>query len=69
MDRVIGSELAVLGSHGMPAHAYPEMLDLVAAGRLRPDLLVTESLRLEDAPVALSTMDGAGPGGVRLIEL
>jgi alcohol dehydrogenase len=69
MDRVIGSELAVLGSHGMPAHAYPEMLDLVVAGRLRPDLLVTESLRLEDAPVALSTMDGAGPGGVRLIEL
>jgi len=69
MDLVIAYELAVLGSHGMPAHGYPEMLALVLDGRLRPDLLVTESLSLDDAPAALSTMDAPGSGGIRLIEL
>ena len=45
MDLVIGRELELLGSHGMAAHAYPEMLALVAAGRLRPGDLVTSTDR------------------------
>ena len=36
MERVIARELQVLGSHGMAAHAYPELLGLIAAGRLDP---------------------------------
>ena len=60
MDRVIGWELAVLGSHGMPAHAYPRMMAMVAAGTLRPDLLVTRTIGLDDAPAALSAMTGPG---------
>ena len=36
MDLVVGRELAVLGSHGMPAVDYPAMLDLVASGALAP---------------------------------
>jgi len=53
MDRVIGRELEVLGSHGMSASAYPELLSLVADGRLRPDLLVTREIGLDDAGAAL----------------
>ncbi len=53
MDRVVGLELELLGSHGMAAHAYPELLDLVASGRLRPDLLVTREIGLDDAAHAL----------------
>ena len=60
MDRVIGWELAVLGSHGMPAHAYPRMMAMVAAGTLRPDLLVTRTIGLDDAPSALAAMSGPG---------
>jgi alcohol dehydrogenase len=60
MDRVIGWELAVLGSHGMPAHAYPRMMAMVAAGTLRPDLLVTRTIGLADAPAALAAMSGPG---------
>ena len=41
MDLVVGRELAVLGSHGMPAVDYPEMLRLVASGALDPERLVT----------------------------
>ena len=33
MEQVIGRELEILGSHGMQAHRYPEMLGLIAAGK------------------------------------
>ena len=61
MDRVVARELAVLGSHGLAAHAYPALLDLVVSGRLRPDLLVTRELALADAGAALAQV-GAAPG-------
>jgi threonine dehydrogenase-like Zn-dependent dehydrogenase len=67
MDRMIGYELELRGSHGMPAHAYPEMLGLVGAGRLRPGDLVTGEITLDDVPRALSTMDTDRPAGVRVI--
>jgi D-arabinose 1-dehydrogenase-like Zn-dependent alcohol dehydrogenase len=68
MDRVIAYELAVLGSHGMPAHAYGPMMDLVAAGTLRPDRLITRTIGLEAAPAALSGMGTAPPAGVTVIQ-
>ena len=61
MERVISLELELLGSHGMAAHAYPELLALVAAGRLRPDLLVTRVVGLDDAAKALEQV-GRTPG-------
>jgi D-arabinose 1-dehydrogenase-like Zn-dependent alcohol dehydrogenase len=61
MDRVIGRELQVLGSHGMPAHAYPELLGLIAAGRLDPRPLITRRLALDDAGRALAEV-GREPG-------
>src|SRR5256885_10877740 len=67
LDRVIGYELELLGSHGMAAHAYPAMLGLVTAGVLRPDRLVTDTLGLDEAPEALAAMDRPGAGGIRLV--
>lgn len=61
MDRVIGSELSLLGSHGMAAASYPEMLAMVASGQLRPDLLVTREIGLDDAADALRDV-GRVPG-------
>ncbi|HEU4426561.1 MAG TPA: zinc-dependent alcohol dehydrogenase family protein [Pilimelia sp.] len=69
MDRVIGHELELRGSHGMPAHAYPAMLSLVTAGVLRPERLVTETMPLADVPDALVAMDRPAVGGIRLIRL
>lgn len=67
MERVIGWELEILGSHGMAAHAYPPMMELVRSGALRPDLLVTATIPLEAAPEALAAM-GTAPGrGVTII--
>jgi alcohol dehydrogenase len=61
MERVVALELELLGSHGMAAHAYPELLALVRAGRLRPDLLVRRSVGLDDAGAALADV-GRTPG-------
>ncbi|MGZ4640903.1 MAG: zinc-dependent alcohol dehydrogenase family protein [Blastococcus sp.] len=61
MERVIALELQLFGSHGMAAHAYPELLGLIAAGRLDPRRLVTRELPLDDAGPALARV-GAQPG-------
>ena len=61
MERVVALELEVLGSHGMAAHAFPALLELVSAGRLRPDLLVTRTVSLDEAGQALLQV-GQVPG-------
>lgn len=61
MDLVIARELQLLGSHGMAAHGYPELLGLIAAGRLDPGRLITRRIPLDDAPAALADV-GTQPG-------
>ncbi|MEW9549101.1 zinc-dependent alcohol dehydrogenase family protein [Nonomuraea sp. NPDC050783] len=61
MERVIAHELRLLGSHGMAAHAYPRMLELIRAGVLHPDQLVTRTIGLADAGKALAAI-GSVPG-------
>ena len=68
MDRVIAYELRILGSHGMPAHAYGPMMEMVTAGTLRPDLLITRTIGLPETPAALTAMDTTPPTGVTVIE-
>jgi alcohol dehydrogenase len=70
MGRAIALELELLGSHGMPAHAYPEMLRLIASGALRPDRLVTAVVGLDAVPGALAALSspGATAAGVTVIE-
>lgn len=68
MSRVIALELEILGSHGMAAHSYPPMLELVRSGAVRPDLLVTSAIPLAASPEALAAM-GTAPGqGVTVVE-
>ncbi len=67
MARVVWLELSLHGAHGMAAHDYEPMLDLVASGPLRPGLLVTNVITLDEAPEALMAMSGASPVGTRVI--
>jgi alcohol dehydrogenase len=67
MDLVVARELELLGSHGMAAHAYPEMLALVRAGHLRPGDLVSARIALEQAPRALVAMSHSSPVGITVI--
>ena len=68
MDLVIARELEIVGSHGMAAHAYAEMLEQVRSGKLRPELLVAARIGLDDAGHALAAMGEPGaPAGVTVI--
>jgi D-arabinose 1-dehydrogenase-like Zn-dependent alcohol dehydrogenase len=67
MDRVIAYELEIVGSHGMPAHAYSRLLALITSGVLDPGLLVTQTIGLDDAPAALAAMDRPSHPGICLI--
>lgn len=68
MHTVISRELEVLGSHGLAAHNYPELLDLVTSGRLRPDLLVSRSVALDEVPAAFALIGTPDqPAGMTLI--
>jgi alcohol dehydrogenase len=67
MHLVVARELEILGSHGMAAHAYPEMLALVERGTLDPGALVTARIGLDDAPAALTSMSSGSPRGVTVI--
>ena len=57
MAKVIGKELEILGSHGMQAHRYGAMLDMIGSGKLDPSRLVGDKIALADAPAALMNMD------------
>ncbi|GBF06784.1 alcohol dehydrogenase, adh [Deinococcus aerius] len=68
MDRVIARELEIYGSHGMAAHAYPEMLGMIERGALRPEKLVGRRISLAEAPDALMGMDRFPGSGVTVVD-
>lgn len=67
MDLIIARELEIYGSHGMPAHAYPEMLARVASEELRPAGLIGRCITLDEAPAALADVDRRPLGGMTII--
>ena len=69
LGRVLAEELTVVGSHGLAAHAYPELLRLVANGILDPRRLVARTITLVEAPDALVAMGTAWSiGGLTVID-
>ena len=68
MARVIAWELDLLGSHGMAAKDYPEMLALVASGKLNPASLITREVGLTEGAKALSELDSQPFGGITVIK-
>jgi alcohol dehydrogenase len=67
MDLVIAKELEILGSHGMQAHRYPDMLAMIQSGRLQPERLIGRTIGLEEASIELTRMDGHAAPGVTVI--
>ena len=67
MAKVIAYELEIRGSHGMQAFRYGAMMEMIRAGKLKPDLLIGKTLSLDEAPAALMAMgnfEGIGIGVV-----
>ena len=68
MERVIGWELDVLGSHGMAAADYPDMLALIEQGVLEPQRLVERTIGLAEAAALLPGFDRATVAGITVID-
>ena len=67
MQLVVANELEIIGSHGMQAHAYPEMLEMISNGLLKPELLINKSVELIEATKLLPKMNDFQSPGVTLI--
>ena len=69
VGRLLRLELQLLGSHGMPASDYPEMLARVADGTLDPGRLLRDRIGLAEAGPRLAALGlpGAGAGGITVI--
>ena len=68
MGTVIARELEILGSHGMQARRYPEMLKMILDGRLEPNRLVTRTISLSEVATALPEMGTIPTAGVTVID-
>jgi len=67
MGDVVARELELLGSHGLAARHYPELLRLIADRHLDPARLITDRIGLAGAPAALAGMDDEARVGVTMI--
>ena len=68
MGRVIAHELEIYGSHGMQAHAYPELFAMIASGKFSLGKLIGRRISLDEACDALASL-GSSPGkGITVID-
>ena len=67
MDFVMGNELEIIGSHGMQAHGYGTMLDMIKRGELTPQKLIYEEINLEASIDALANFDQINRAGISVI--
>ena len=68
MELVIAGELELVGSHGMQAHAYVRMLEMIKDGQLDPARLVAGTVDLAGAAAALGEPGSLNPAGVTVID-
>ena len=68
MDKVIAHELEILGSHGMQAHKYGDMMAMIQSGKLKPEKLIGKTISLEESLTELVNMDNFGATGVMVID-
>jgi len=67
MHLVVANELEIIGSHGMQAHVYPEMLELIKTGILSPEKLIGDLVTLEQGAALLPKMNEFKSQGVTVI--
>ena len=67
MSKVIAHELEILGSHGMQAHRYGPMLDMIRTGKLQPGQMVRREISLSASIEALTNMNRFEGAGVTVI--
>jgi len=67
VDVILFGELSLVGSFGMQASRYFEMLKMIETGKLNPGLLVGKTVALDDAGDVLGSMAGYETIGMSVI--
>ena len=67
MDMVMGNELEIIGSHGMQAHRYGPMIDMIKSGALAPQKLISNKIDLQASIDALANFDNHHQAGISVI--
>ncbi len=68
MGMVMFNELELIGSHGMQAHAFDPMLDMITTGILQPAKMISRTVTLEDSIKVLESMGDFPESGVVVID-
>lgn len=68
MDIVVANELEIIGSHGIQAHRYPQLMDMIAQGALAPEKLIGKKVNIEQSIEILINMDKFEQTGVAVID-
>lgn len=68
MDRVVAHELELRGTHGLQAHRYPALFEMIEAESLRPHRLVERTIPLAEAGDALQEMGDFATAGIAVID-
>jgi len=68
MGEVVAKELEILGSHGMQAHQYPGLLEMIISGKLQPHELIEKKISLQESLKELENMDKFQTIGVTIID-
>lgn len=67
VDLIVFKEIQLIGSLGMQATRYPEMLRMVESGTLQPGKLVRKTVPVEEAGAALEEMGRFSQVGTQVI--
>jgi alcohol dehydrogenase len=67
MDEVLAKELHIIGSHGMAANRYNDMLRMILSGKVHPKKLIGKTIALEGAGEELASMGQFAQQGVTVI--
>ena len=65
IDRIVLKDQTVMGSLSSPG-VWPEVIDLIATGRLQPCRLVTHTFALSDTEAAFAQMASRDPGTIKV---
>ena len=66
-NQIIANELEILGSHGMQAHRFDDILQMIEAKKLHPEKLIGKLISLEESLQALADMNNFEHLGVTVI--
>jgi alcohol dehydrogenase len=67
MDSVLANELEIVGSHGMQAWRYPDMMAMIEQKKLLPEKLLGRLINLEQSLDVLVNMNQFSSAGVTVI--